>query len=473
MRRSSDFWRLFAPTAIMSLVLGALCTVGAVYLYRQQTLSAEVLGENIESRQAAGDLEETLHDMIALHRDQAARVEPLMQRVSKHLDVIADHADKEEEKRLSTAIKNVFDRYLEARSAGAAGGDARALQILESELLPKCQELRRFNARQVQLSEQEHRQTLSAMAWGVLGVGLVASLAGLLLGYGVMRGLRQSIHLLRVRVQDAADILSRDLPPVVWTDGGLDELHDRMQGVVAQIEQTVRTLQQREREVLRAEQLAAVGQLAAGMAHEIRNPLTSIKLLVQTVQADTSGRLPSDDLAIIEQEIRRMERTVQTFLDFARPPRLERSRRDLCELVMATLNLVRTRAARQGVTIDFQKQAERIESHVDGGQLQQVLLNLILNALDVMPTGGRLQVRLELAGQSPTITVRDTGPGIMPALLPRLFEPFASSKQTGLGLGLVVSKRIVEDHGGSLRGGNQPEGGAAFEVRLPPAHVAA
>ena len=77
-RWSSDFWRLFAPTALMSLVLAALCAGGAIYLYRQQTISADVLGENIVSRQAAGDLEETLHDMIALHREQATRVEPLL-----------------------------------------------------------------------------------------------------------------------------------------------------------------------------------------------------------------------------------------------------------------------------------------------------------------------------------------------------------------------------------------------------------
>jgi signal transduction histidine kinase len=232
-------------------------------------------------------------------------------------------------------------------------------------------------------------------------------------------------------------------------------------------------LQQREREVLRAEQLAALGQLAAGMAHEIRNPLTSIKLLVQTVRADSSGSFPADDLAVIEHEIRRMERTLQTFLDFARPPRLERSRRNLGELVSATVNLVRSRADRQNVSIDVQQIGVPIECLVDGGQLQQVLLNLILNALDVMPAGGRLQLRLENTANGPTITVHDSGPGISPSVLSRLFEPFASSKTTGLGLGLVVSKRIVEEHGGTLRGGNQPDGGAAFVVRLPASSAAA
>jgi signal transduction histidine kinase len=299
-------------------------------------------------------------------------------------------------------------------------------------------------------------------------------MAGLILGFGVMRGLRRSFHQLRVRVQDAADKLGPELPPVEWSEGGFDELQERMNGVVKQIEQTVLTLQQREREVLRAEQLAAVGQLAAGVAHEIRNPLTSIKLLVQAGRDDRQTGLQSDDMAVIEHEIRRMERTLQTFIDFARPPRLERARHNLSELVDRALKLVRTRAAKQAVSIQFEPPLELVESDVDGSQLQQVLINLILNALDVMPNGGRLEVRLERgAGNAQTITVRDNGPGIAPTLLPRLFEPFVSSKQTGLGLGLVVSKRIVEEHGGTLRGGNRPEGGAAFIVRLPPSGSAA
>jgi len=474
MRWPGDFWRIFAPTALMSMALAILCTSGAIYLYRQQTHSAEVLGENIGSRRAAGDLEEAVQDVMALHRNKVAQVEPILERVREHLSKIASYADKPAEKELTGQIAAAFDKYVAVRNSAMAEDHFKALAILEQEVVPACLALRRFNVDQVEVSQQQHLQALRWMAWGLGGVGFVASMAGLILGYGVMRGLRRSFHQLRVRVQDAADKLGPELPPVEWSEGGFDELQERMNGVVKQIEQTVLTLQQREREVLRAEQLAAVGQLAAGVAHEIRNPLTSIKLLVQAGRDDRQTGLQSDDLAVIEHEIRRMERTLQTFIDFARPPRLERARHNLSELVDRALKLVRTRAAKQAVSIQFEPPLELVESDVDGSQLQQVLINLILNALDVMPNGGRLEVRLERgAGNAQTITVRDDGPGISATLLPRLFEPFVSSKQTGLGLGLVVSKRIVEEHGGTLRGGNRPEGGAAFIVRLPPSGSAA
>ena len=104
----------------------------------------------------------------------------------------------------------------------------------------------------------------------------------------------------------------------------------------------------------------------------------------------------------------------------------------------------------------------------DPEQIQQVLVNLVLNALDAMPNGGNLEVELRhCADGFVKLEVHDTGPGIAPELMPHLFEPFVSSKETGLGLGLVVSRRIAEAHGGSLKAVNAPRGGACFELRLP------
>ena len=230
--------------------------------------------------------------------------------------------------------------------------------------------------------------------------------------------------------------------------------------------------EQRERDLLRSDQMATVGQVAAGVAHELRNPLTAVKGLVQVNLKEARSRgLPADDLRVIEQEIRRMERTLQAFLDFARPPRPERRRMSLIPLIDQTLALVRGRIEKQKVSLQVLRPAGPVVVEGDADQLQQLLLNLALNALDVVPRRGSLEIELRLPQPGwVEIRVSDSGPGIAPALLTRIFEPFVSGKDSGLGLGLTVSRRIAEDHGGNLEAFNRPEGGACFVLRLPVPH---
>lgn len=227
--------------------------------------------------------------------------------------------------------------------------------------------------------------------------------------------------------------------------------------------------EQRERDLLRSDQLATAGQLAASVAHELRNPLTAVKGLVQVNLREARSRgLPSDDLRVIEEEVRRMERTLQVFLGFARPPRPERRRMSLTPLLDQTLTLVRGRIESQGVSLRVVQSPDPFLVEGDADQLQQLLLNLVMNALDVLPRGGSLEIELALSDQGGIeLRVSDDGPGIASSVLPRVFEPFITNKESGLGLGLVVSRRIAEDHGGDLVASNRPEGGACFVLRLP------
>jgi PAS domain S-box-containing protein len=226
---------------------------------------------------------------------------------------------------------------------------------------------------------------------------------------------------------------------------------------------------QRERYLQRAEQMMALGQVAAGVAHELRNPLTAIKGLIQVnLRKTAAGVLPSEDLSVIEHEIRRMERTLQTFLDFARPPRPHRRRLSPANLVNRVFAVVNGRAKKQQVELRLQQPDISLNVDADHDQLQQLLLNLVLNALDAMPGGGTVEIELRPPRDGNVeIYVRDTGPGIAPQILPKVFETFVSSKETGMGLGLPVSKRIAEEHGGTLSAYNLPGNGACFMLRLP------
>jgi PAS domain S-box-containing protein len=226
---------------------------------------------------------------------------------------------------------------------------------------------------------------------------------------------------------------------------------------------------QRERYMQRAEQMMALGQVAAGVAHELRNPLTAVKGLIQVnLRKAAAGGLPSEDLAVIEHEIRRMERTLQTFLDFARPPQPDRRRLNLADVVDRVFAVVNGRAKKQQVSLRFLRPDAPVRVEADQDQLQQLLLNLVLNALDAMPGGGTAEIDLHAPREGQVeLSVRDTGPGIAAHILPKVFETFVSSKETGVGLGVPVSRRIAEDHGGSLCAYNLPGGGACFVLRLP------
>lgn len=465
--------RLLRPVALTSLLLLGLCAFTAVFLLREQAGATAALRENIVSRRAAADLEESLIDLIGLERARVESVATLHQRIDKHIATIMKHADKEEERRIADLLIQSYERYLKLWNSIAQTQTDRgrvlkeAALLLETETLKRCQELEEYNTTQIEGSEEEHRQSLRWLAWGMAGVGVTGAVAGLLLGYGVARSFRQSINRLQVQIRDVTGKLGPRLPEIVLTgEGNLSGLEGQVQELLRSVEQVVGELQQREREVLHSEQLAAVGQLAAGVAHEIRNPLTSINMLIQAGREDASG-LPAEDLTVIEQEIRRMDRSLQVLLDFARLPKPQRSDQDIKSIAARTLDLIRGRATKQGVELKLTSSGGSTRIHADGEQLQQVFVNLSLNALDLMPSGGTLEIAIHRGRDAIEVKVLDTGPGILPEMMPKLFEPFYSSKETGVGLGLVISRRIIEEHGGELNAANRIGGGACFTFVLP------
>ena len=219
------------------------------------------------------------------------------------------------------------------------------------------------------------------------------------------------------------------------------------------------------------ERLAAVGELAAGVAHELRNPLTSVKLLIQNAgRGDPNHALHGKRLEVVQNEIARMESTIQGLLDFARPPKIRRLTHNLRDTLDRALNLAAGRATQQHVIIHEQGSSEPVLINGDPEQLDLVFLNLLLNGIEAMPTGGTLTVSIEVEVGTPSIcrvVFLDSGAGIDDAVMERLFEPFVTIKERGVGLGLAVSRRVIQEHGGRIEASNMPLGGAKFMVELP------
>jgi signal transduction histidine kinase len=223
-------------------------------------------------------------------------------------------------------------------------------------------------------------------------------------------------------------------------------------------------------EMARRERLAALGDVAAAFAHEVRNPLNAVSMGLQRLRAEFAPE-PAADYArfvdLMQGEVRRLNAIVEQFIALARPLPLKPVAVDVADLLHALAALVEGQAREAGVGLRVEVPADPPTVTADRDHLQQVLLNLALNAVQAMRGGGRLTLAAERARDRVVLSVSDTGPGIAPDVLPRIFDPYFTTKPGGLGLGLTIARRIVEAHGGTLEAGPAPGGGARFRVVLP------
>jgi two-component system sensor histidine kinase HydH len=229
----------------------------------------------------------------------------------------------------------------------------------------------------------------------------------------------------------------------------------------------IRSLEQRMRE---NERLAAVGRMAGGVAHEVRNPLSSIKGLALLLKNKfPAGSREQDTADLLIQETERMNRTITEMLSFTRPSALRLGRVDLARLLTRSLELIRAEAAENGIAtvLDAPPDLPPVLGDVD--RLQQVVMNVLLNAIQAMEQGGRLTVALGVRAEGRTVELRisDTGQGIAADLLPQVFYPYFTTKQGGTGIGLAISQKIIADHGGSIEMESELGQGATVIVQLP------
>jgi signal transduction histidine kinase len=255
--------------------------------------------------------------------------------------------------------------------------------------------------------------------------------------------------------------------------GEIGQFVERMRAEAAlrQSEESLRNqAQELEQQLLASGRLVAVGELTASMAHEFNNPLGIIMGFAQGLLANMDPGDPHyNHVQIIAEEAKRCEKLVQELLEFGRPKSAEFASTDVEEIIRRTLDLVQNHAAKNHVKTTMQIDGELPRIHADAQQLQQVLLNLSLNAVDAMPKGGTLTVRAAVDGANQmALTVADTGIGIDADVLPKIFQPFfTSKKRRGLGLGLPICDRIVKAHGGRIDVSGQPGQGAVFKILLP------
>ncbi len=289
---------------------------------------------------------------------------------------------------------------------------------------------------------------IAAATWSAVRPILVAAACGALavaiLGYVVGHRLARPVESLADQARQLAAGDSQ-APLAVRT-------HDEVGKLAGAFNALLESLREAERKLVASERLAAVGQVAAGIAHEVRNPLSGIKMSAQVLKRRLCDLDPAaeENVSIMLAEVSRLEVIIDDLLTFARPATLKAEPSDLNVVIAGVLDFMARQLEHAGIAVRRELAAGLPPVPLDPQRIRQVVLNLVLNAAEAMPNGGTLVARTRAAGREVVAELDDTGHGIPPELADRVFEPFFTTKRGGSGLGLGVSRTLVEAHGGRL-----------------------
>jgi signal transduction histidine kinase len=479
-----------APVAVVSVLLLVTAVGSAWYIRNLQQSVATMLGDHVTSMRAAQELELSVRDLknqgvrylISSDPKQLEAIPRLRARTMDALARAEAVALTEPEQvlmaRTRSGLQSFFTEYDHMTEGNPHRADyLKTMELIETrmthDVLEPTRDYLRLNEGMLVRANEENRTLAARITAGTVGLGLCGAIGGLLGGWVLSSALRRNLLRAEDRLRSTARQLDEAARTAEDTASRAGRSVDALDDVTKSASAVLDRLRQTERAALRAEQLAWVGQMAAGIAHEIRNPLMAIKLLIQALADGCGGdRLRPRDVQVLEEEIIRLEQIVGSFLDFARPPRPDKRPVDVGPLVWQVVERVRGRAGLQGVAVEVDVPRPPVVAAADPSQLQQVLYNLLFNALDAQPAGGRVRVAVAVehqgsGGPALVIRVEDDGPGLPASVRDRVFEPFVSTKESGLGLGLSICRRIAETHGGEIRAADREAGGAVFTLTLP------
>ncbi len=332
-------------------------------------------------------------------------------------------------------------------------------------LIVKVQDMIAITTSRLAENTQKAMDQISRTKYILYGLVALGPLVSAVLGFIFITGLTRPV---KVLVESTRKLKSGDL------DHRVVDLRDEFGELAAAFNEMAGSLKEQMHKMQRTEQLVVVGELAAGLAHEIKNPLAGIKVAMQVLSEEAS--LSEEDRGVVKkvgQEVVRLESLMKNFLNFAKPakPRLaELNINNLMNTILAFYVKSRPGTPDRPNTVIIAKDLQPVpDTMADPMQLQQIFLNIVLNAVDAMPNGGTLGVRtfFEKGPNLIHIEISDTGKGISREHAGQIFQPFFTTKPKGTGLGLAISKQLIEQHGGSIAAAGNPSGGTVFKIQLP------
>lgn len=367
-------------------------------------------------------------------------------------DAIANAVDKAEHERTDKELLKRNENIFETVSNGLIALDIDGRITM-------------FNREAQAIFGYQRQDVLGKCFWDVFDSGFIKDNEGHYLSplvEALMEGRKyENIPFYRDSAHGERLLLEVDTFPILDEEGNIH-------GAVS-VFKNVTTRREMEEQMQQAEKFAVIGQLAAGLAHEIRNPLTSVRGFVQLLQSRTEGEKNLEYLGYVVDEIDRVNSLIKEFLLLAKPSAPKKQPTDIEELLEKTVGLMNSAALLQDITVSLEIANPLPVADVDWEQIKQVFINIIQNAFEAMTEGGRLDIRGKYMPRKKQVILEfeDSGPGIPREMLNKVFNPFFTTKDEGSGLGLPVSYKILENHGGNLRIKSTKGKGTTLIMELP------
>ena len=470
---------------LIALVLismaGGMVTVW--YTYQMEHLLTAVTEKNIAAFQTAEALEIALvnqkgfvsYYFIEGDPEWLRKLGEFRQIFKERLNDALQMAESEREREALYRIKTEYTQYISVKdrvisyyqAGNREAGIALHRQVRDHffTVLKFCHKYKEFHEEKILLAKADSKsQALNLRIIAITAVCagfLLAILLAVVLGSQILGPVRR----LTVEVGSEGD--------TTLAGDEVKALSHSVRDLIQNVDHTQSELQKSRESLLQADKMALVGKLAAGMAHSIRNPFTSVKMRLFSL--DRSLKLTDaqkEDFDVISEEIRHVDTIVQNFLEFSRPPKLKIQSISPSMVVDQSIALLKHRLKSYNVGVTIEREQYLPEIDADPEQLKEVIVNLVVNACEAMEKGGSLVIRehesmVRSKDRAAVISVSDNGPGIPEAIREKVLTPFFTTKEEGTGLGLSIAVRIIEEHNGQLEIESNQSGGARFSLFLP------
>jgi signal transduction histidine kinase len=459
------------------------------YTYKIEGVLNHLIEKDIEAFQSAEALEYALinqkgfvtYYFLDKDPDWLRQLGEFRQIFRQRLDDIKKLSEGESQRRIINEIEKEYNIYIELKDVVIAyykaGEHEKGAKLHKevrqrfSAILALCDKYKNIQKnRIIDANEASHNEAVNLRFFSITGFLIITVLA-IVMAFVFVNNILRPVHSLIIEAAREGKPDATD--GSAYTKDEIKVLAESVRGLIDDIDMTNKELEKSREHLLQAEKMALVGKLAAGMAHSIRNPFTSVKMrLFSLGRSQNLSEPQKDDIKVISEEIKHIDTIVQNFLEFSRPPKLKMQKISPSVVVDLALQLLVHRLKSYDVTVDVIRNNPLSEINADPEQLKEVLVNLIVNSCEAMVRGGLITITEREAadkhiGRAAILEINDNGPGIPEPLIDKIMEPFFTTKEEGTGLGLSIVARIIEEHKGRIDIKSKEGEGTTFIIILP------